>query len=115
MVFRCYYIHLEFNLKTFKMQFLLVAYDGEDPAALERRMRVREEHLSKIEVLKKSGEFLCGGAILDDNGKMIGSMILYEFPDRKTMDERLKDEPYLNGDVWRKVEIRPFRLAKIHP
>ncbi len=95
------------------MQFLLIAYDGDDPAALERRMRVREDHLGKIEALKKSGEFLFGGAILDDNGKMIGSMILYEFPDRSTMDERLKDEPYLSGDVWRKVEIRPFRLAKI--
>jgi uncharacterized protein YciI len=95
------------------MQFILIAYDGEDPAALERRMRVREEHFRRIEILKRSGEFLFGGAILDDNGKMIGSMILYEFPDRATMDERLKDEPYLKADVWRKVEIRPFRLAKI--
>jgi uncharacterized protein len=95
------------------MQFLLVAYDGEDPGALERRMKVREEHLSKIETLKKSGEFLCGGAILDDGGKMIGSMILYEVPDRKTLDDRLKDEPYLTKDVWKKVDIRSFRLATI--
>jgi len=103
-----------FHLQKFNnMQFLLIAYDGEDPGALERRMKVREDHLGKIEMLKRSGEFLFGGAILDDSGKMIGSMILYEFPDRKTMDEKLKDEPYITQDVWRKIEIRPFRLAKI--
>jgi uncharacterized protein len=95
------------------MQFVLVAYDGEDPGALERRMKVREEHIRKIEELKKSGEFLFGGAILDDNGKMIGSMIMYEFPDRQTLDERLRDEVYITRDVWKKVSIHPFRLAKI--
>lgn len=95
------------------MQFLLVAYDGTDSGALERRMKVREDHIKKINMLKKEGEFILGGAILDDEGKMIGSMIVYDFPDRKSLDERLKDEPYLTGSVWEKTEIRPFRLAKI--
>jgi uncharacterized protein len=94
------------------MQFLLVAFDGTDPEALDRRMKVREEHLSKIEILKKEDKFLFGGAILDDAGKMIGSMIVYDFPDRKSLDERLKDEPYISAGVWEKVEIRPFRRAK---
>lgn len=96
------------------MQFLLVAYDGEDPEALERRMSVREEHLEKIALLKKTGEFICGGAILDDVGKMIGSMILYEFPDRTSLDEKLKSEVYVTNGVWKKIEIRPFRLAQKH-
>lgn len=95
------------------MQFLLLAYDGTDQGALQRRLDVREEHLGKISNLKKDGEFLFGGAILDENGKMIGSMIVYDFPDRQSLEERLKDEPYLNGKVWEKVEIRPFRLATI--
>jgi uncharacterized protein len=95
------------------MQFLLIAYDGNDPKALQRRMNVREDHLNGISVLKKAGEFLYGGAILDDDGKMIGSMIIYDFPDRQSLEERLKDEPYLTNGVWEKTEIRPFRLAKI--
>lgn len=94
------------------MQFLLIAYDGEDAGATERRMKVREEHLQKIDDLKKTGEFLFGGAILDDSGKMIGSMILYEFPDRAALDEKLKDEPYVTEGVWKKIEIKPFRLAR---
>jgi hypothetical protein len=95
------------------MQFLLLAYDGTDPEALQRRLNVREEHLKRISLLKKSGEFLFGGAILDNNGKMIGSMIVYDFPDRQSLEERLKDEPYLTEKVWEKTEIQPFRIAKI--
>lgn len=95
------------------MQFLLLAYDGTDADALERRLKVREEHLAKIEILKKDGEFLFGGAILNESGQMIGSMIVYEFPDRKSLDERLKNEPYISGKVWEKIEILPFRHAKI--
>jgi uncharacterized protein YciI len=95
------------------MQFLLIAYDGTDTRALDRRMSAREEHLRKIKILKQAGEFIFGGAILDDTGKMIGSSILFEFPDRQALDEKLKDEPYITKGVWEKVEIRPFRLATI--
>ena len=94
------------------MQFLLTAYDGTDTDALDRRLKVREDHLEKIAGLKKTGEFLFGGAILNESGQMIGSMILYEFPDRQSLDKRLKDEPYITEGVWKKIEIHPFRLAK---
>ncbi len=95
------------------MQFLLIAHDGTDSEALERRLKVREEHLEKIEELKQSGNFLFGGAILDVDGKMIGSMIVYELPDKQALDEILKDEPYFTKGVWKKIEIEPFRTAKI--
>jgi uncharacterized protein len=95
------------------MQFLLLAYDSTDSDALQRRLNVREEHLKKIGVLQRAGEFLFGGAILDENGKMIGSMIVYDFPDRQALEEKLKDEPYFTKEVWEKTEILPFRLAKI--
>ena len=94
------------------MQFLLTAYDGTDTDALDRRLKVREEHLEKIAGLKKTGEFLFGGAILNEAGQMIGSMILYDFPDRQALDKKLKEEPYITEGVWKKIEIHPFRLAK---
>lgn len=95
------------------MQFLLIAYDGTDPGAFERRMKVRPEHLEKIAILKKCKEFLLGGAILDDKGQMIGSMIVYEFADRAALDRKLKEEPYIIHGVWEKIEIMPYRLANI--
>jgi hypothetical protein len=94
------------------MQFLLLAYDGTDPQAPQRRLRVREEHFKKIGLLKMKSEFLFGGAILDENNEMIGSMIVYDVPDRQSMDKILKDEPYITNGVWKKIEIKPFRLAK---
>lgn len=95
------------------MQFLLIAYDGTDPGAMERRMKVREEHLKKISRQKKNGECLFGGAILDEGGKMIGSMVVYDFPDRQSLDASLGEEVYITEGVWKKIEIKPFRLAKI--
>jgi len=73
---------------------------------------VRPEHLKNVEKMIKDRVFIFGGAILSDEGQMIGSVILYEFPDRKSLDERLKGEPYIINDVWKKIDIRPFRLAK---
>jgi uncharacterized protein YciI len=95
------------------MQFILTGYDGTDEKAMERRLKVREAHLENIAVLKKSGECLMGGAILSDDGKMIGSVIVYDFPNRELLDEKLKEEVYISGGVWEKIEIKPFRVAKI--
>jgi len=95
------------------MQYLLIAYDGKDADALARRLKARPEHLGRIEGLKRNKEFIFGGAILDDNGNMIGSMVLYDFPNRAALDEMLKDEPYITGGVWKEIKIMPFRLASI--
>lgn len=97
------------------MQFILIAYDATDAKALDRRMKSRPEHLEKIAHVKKAGQFLCGGAILSDEGTMIGSMILYEVADRAELDRLLQDEPYIYNKVWEKVDIRPFRIARIEP
>ena len=102
-----------FAVKHKLMQFLLTAFDGTDSGALERRMKSRPEHLEKTAVIKKTGQFICGGAILDDDGKMIGSMILYEAQNREELDKILENEPYIHNKVWEKIEIRPFRMAKI--
>jgi uncharacterized protein YciI len=94
------------------MQFLLIAYDGTDDEAPQRRSKVRPDHLKNVEKLRHKREFLFGGAILDDNEKMIGSVIVYEFPDRQSLDKMLEKEPYITGKVWELIDIKPFRLAK---
>lgn len=95
------------------MQFLLIGYDDTDTEAPARRLRVREEHIENINKLKKTGECLFGGAILNDNGNMIGSMIVYDFPDRQSLDMMLKEETYIVNGVWKQIEIKPFKSAKI--
>jgi uncharacterized protein len=95
------------------MQYLLIAYDGTETGAIDRRMKSRPDHLEKIAVVKKNGQFLCGGAILNDQGTMIGSMILYETENREALDKLLENEPYIYNHVWEKIDIMPFRMAKI--
>jgi uncharacterized protein YciI len=95
------------------MQFLIIAHDGKDPGALERRMAVREAHLANVRPLKAKGHILIGGAILDEGGRMIGSTVIADYPDRAALDAWLQNDPYVTGGVWQEIEVRPFRAAKL--
>jgi uncharacterized protein YciI len=95
------------------MQFVLIAYDGTDPGAQARRMMVREKHLEGAEKLKESGNLIWGGAILDEQHNMTGSVVVYEYESREKLDEMLREEPYITGDVWQKIDIQLFKLANI--
>jgi uncharacterized protein YciI len=44
---------------------------------------------------------------------MVGSSCIVEFPDRAAVDAWLATDPYVTGDVWRKIEVRPFRCAQL--
>ena len=93
------------------MQFVVTAMDFTDESALERRMQHRESHLEGVRQMIADGQFLSGGAILDDEGKMIGSTLHLEFPDRESLNRQLANDPYTNGRVWEKVEVRTVKLV----
>lgn len=92
------------------MQFLVLAYDGDDPEALERRMRAREDHLARLDELVAAGNVRYATAILDDDEQMIGSMLVVDFPTRADVDRWLEGEPYVAGDVWRDITVRRCRV-----
>lgn len=100
------------------MQFRVTAYDGTDENALARRMAAREAHLKLGKEMHEAGKWLYAAGILDDEGRMIGSMIVCEFPSRKEMEKQwLSREPYSAGKIWQKIDIRraqaaPFCAAK---
>ena len=93
------------------MQFVVIGRDGTDPEAPARRQAARRSHLKGIEPLVNSGNVLLGGAILDDDGIMRGSVIVADFPSRTELDAWLMGDPYVTGDVWQEVEVAPFRVA----
>lgn len=88
------------------MQFLIIGRDGKDSKALERRLKVRPAHIERGEKLRQAGNFWYGAALWGDNDQMIGSMLLMDFPSEKELHEWLKDEPYITGKVWEKIEIQ---------
>ena len=93
------------------MQWVVIAYDGEDPDAGARRQKARPAHLEVARRLKEEGRLHTGGAILDDSGAMVGSVVIVDFPTRAAVDQWLQTDPYATENVWQRVEIRPFRLA----
>jgi len=93
------------------MQFLVMARDGTDDEAIERRKRARPIHLEAIAPFVEAGNVLVGGAMLSEDGEMIGSMLLMDFPDRPAFDAWFEADPYVAHGVWQDVEVRPFRTA----
>ncbi len=91
------------------MQFIVIARDGTDSEAPARRLAAREAHLTGARAMKADGRLLFGGPILDDSGAMTGSVALVEMDDRGAVEAWLRDDPYVTGDVWRDIEILPFK------
>jgi uncharacterized protein YciI len=94
------------------VKFLVLGYDGSDERALDRRLAAREQHLAGSIRMYAAGKWLDSGALLDDNGAMIGSFIVCDYASREELANMwLSWEPYVIGDVWRKVEVHPIQLS----
>ena len=91
--------------------YLVIAYDGTDAGAMDRRMAARPAHFEGMKPMVESGEVISGGAILDDAGKMIGSAMMVNFRDRAELDAWLKRDPYVTGKVWQHIEVKPMLVA----
>ena len=92
------------------MQFIIKAYDGAD--MLEKRMEVRPRHLEGMNKLRE--HVICAGGLLDDEGKMKGSVLIMEFADRAELGAYLASEPYVMEHVWDKVEVEPMNVVLIN-
>lgn len=92
------------------MQFLIKAYDGK--GMLEKRMEVRPRHL---EGMKKLGKhIICAGGLLDDAGKMKGSALVLDMPNREALEEYLRCEPYVTEHVWEKIDVEVLNIVLLN-
>ncbi|HYD19431.1 MAG TPA: YciI family protein [Patescibacteria group bacterium] len=91
------------------MQFIVMGLDH--PNALERRMAQRQAHIDVCGAMKADGRMLYGVALLNDEGQMCGSMIVLDLPDRAAVDEYLKTEPYVTGDVWGEIKVTQCKVG----
>ncbi|WP_028240389.1 YciI family protein [Stutzerimonas azotifigens] len=91
------------------MLFAIVARDSTAPGTLEKRLAGREAHMKCILELKAKGVVVDGGALLDNDGRMIGSIVFCEAADRSGVDEYLAQEIYYQQGVWNSIEVTPFK------
>lgn len=90
------------------MKFLLLAYDYKD--AFERRLSIRDVHIKYVDSIK-SKCIETGGAILDETGKMVGSMLIYTVESREELDQILSKEPYITHKVWEEIKILSYKTG----
>ncbi len=94
-------------------QYVIIAYDGKDEEAPERRQQTRPLHIAGAKKLKERNEFITGGAILDDAGQMKGSVMIVQFETEDAFREWYAGEPYITQGVWKSIEVKPFRVAEV--
>ena len=92
------------------MQFIITAHDGAN--MLDRRMAVRPRHLEGMAKLGK--RIICAGGLLDEEGKMKGSVLVLDFEDRSALDDYLKNEPYVVEHVWEKIEVETMNVVMMN-
>lgn len=88
-------------------QFVIKAYDGK--GKLDKRMEVRRRHFEGMEKMKE--HILCAGGMLDNDGKMMGSLLVMEFETREQLDEYLSNEPYVVEHVWEQIEVDQMNVV----
>lgn len=92
------------------MQFVITAYDG--AGMLAKRMEVRNLHLEGMERLKE--HLIAAGGLLDEEGKLKGSVLIMEFQDREEVDEYLANEIYVKEHVWEKITVERMNVVYAH-
>lgn len=96
------------------MQFIINAYDATDENALERRMKIRPQHLEGIKKVKEIGSVICAGGLTDADGKVKGSYLVMDFPTKEHFDEYLKNEPYVLYGVWEKINVEQCNVVIVN-
>ena len=94
-------------------QFIILADDYKDDNALNRRLAARTQHLIRMREEKTKGNFIIGGAKLDELGKMQGSMLIVQLENEASVKQWIDVDPYITGKVWEHVQILPFRIAEV--
>jgi uncharacterized protein YciI len=78
------------------------------PGALETRLATRPVHLDYLHASKGVKQ---AGALLDDDGNPIGSIIVVEADDKAAAQAQADNDPFTLAGVFESVEVRPWRLA----
>ena len=89
-------------------QFVITALDG--PDAKERRNEVAEAH-HKYQASVMDRYVARGPTFEDDGIKMIGSIMIMEFPDMKACEEFWAGEPLNYGGVFKNTTIERWRYG----
>lgn len=93
--------------------FCVHALDHAD--RLEDRLRLRESHRARLRRHDHPVTVRIGGPLLDEAGRMIGSLLVIEAADREAVEAYLAHDPYVFGGLYREVAIHAFNWGLGQP
>jgi uncharacterized protein YciI len=83
-------------------KFVIIGLDG--PEGQARRKIHREAHLERLSKLAKEGKVVLAGPFTGGGG----SLIVVEATSLEEAEAFMREDPYVTGKVFQKVEVRPF-------
>ncbi|MDA3859088.1 MAG: YciI family protein [Roseovarius sp.] len=86
------------------MLIALIARDK--PGALQTRLDNRDAHIA---YLKSTGVVSQAGPLLDDDGGMIGSLVILEVEDMQAAGDWAENDPYAEAGLFSGVELIPWK------
>jgi uncharacterized protein YciI len=89
------------------MLFAVTRHDK--PNSLDLRLSERPRHLEYLETILD--KIMYGGALLDDAGKQIGSILIIDVADAAAADAFAIADPYVDAGLFATTSIRRFRLV----
>ena len=90
------------------MPFILYAKDKPNSTL---RAQHRGAHLAFVATCREA--FLYGGPMLDEGGRVVGSLMVLDLPDRAALDAHMARDPYFVEGIFGSVEI--FESRQIVP
>ena len=88
---------------------LFVIYGVDAPEKLQTRLDVRPKNMEFLAAAED--RMVVAGPLLDRDRKgMTGSMIIIDFPDRKSVEEWVASSPLTKAGVYQSVEIHEFTI-----
>jgi uncharacterized protein YciI len=87
------------------MLFTVIRHDK--PNSVGLRQSERPKHLIYLERVTPC--ITSGGALLDDEGQQIGSILIIDVADRAAAEEFAATDPYVEAGLFASTYIFPFR------
>jgi len=87
------------------MLFAVIRHDKQNSGGLRQSERPR--HLEYLEGVM--GCITSGGALLDDKGQQVGSILIIEAADRAAAEEFAAKDPYVGAGLFASTYIGAFR------
>ncbi len=81
------------------MHFVVI---GRDEPSGQARKQMRADHLAFVQ--DRQTDIVYAGPLIED-GRMVGSLFVFDLPDRSALDAYMAEDPYFRGQVFERIEI----------